>query len=64
MIYLLHKLKKVGFDGKVPDRDLFVAYNNMMLESFGEHGYKYSEVSSSIPVKVGNFLEKGGKLFK
>ncbi|KAL4469201.1 hypothetical protein ABPG72_008941 [Tetrahymena utriculariae] len=51
-------LKTLGFDGKVPDRDYFLSFNNMMLEAFSENGYKYSEVSFKIPNTLGNFLER------
>ncbi|KAL4431876.1 hypothetical protein ABPG74_012688 [Tetrahymena malaccensis] len=51
-------LKTLGFDGKVPDRDYFLGFNQMMLDAFSETGYKYSEVSFIIPNTLGNFLER------
>ncbi|EAR83821.3 transmembrane protein, putative (macronuclear) [Tetrahymena thermophila SB210] len=51
-------LKTLGFDGKVPDRDYFLGFNNMMHEALSESGFKYSEISFKIPNMLGNFLER------
>jgi hypothetical protein len=32
-----------------------------MIDGFGEHSFKLSEVSSSVPVRFSNFVEKIGK---